>query len=408
MVALHSFVSAAPDTQQALSKIKENCKDVKGDPSLICVFYDADHNDRLIHEFMRSRFPGVPVIGGTSCGGAISQHGLGGSGSIGLLLLEDPDGDYGVGSAKLEGDIAGCAERALHAALDDAGCAGELPELIWIFQAPGQEETVISGLRRVVGDRCPIIGGSSADNAVAGQWRQFGPQGHLTDSIVVAALFSSGGIGFAFQGGYEPAGASGVVTKVAYTANGGSGIVTQARGREVISIDGLPAAEVYNRWVGGFLSEKVATGGNILFETSMHPLGIDAGKIEDVTQYLVVHPEQIKQNGAITTFAEIEEGTRLYSMRGDKSRLVDRAGKVAAAAASQIPGGASNLAGGLIVYCAGCKIAVGDQMERVSHTISESFLGKPFLGCFTFGEQGFVLDRNAHGNLMISAIAFGR
>jgi hypothetical protein len=32
----------------------------------------------------------------------------------------------------------------------------------------------------------------------------------------------------------------------------------------------------------------------------------------------------------------------------------------------------------------------------------------PFIGCFTFGEQGLVLDRNAHGNLMISAIAFGR
>jgi hypothetical protein len=140
----------------------------------------------------------------------------------------------------------------------------------------------------------------------------------------------------------------------------------------------------------------------------MHPLGIDAGRIEDVTQYLVVHPEEIRQDGALTTFAEIEEGTRLYSMRGDKARLVDRAGQVAAAAAAQVPGGAANLAGGLIVYCAGCKIAVGEQMEQVSHTISESFQGKPFIGCFTFGEQGFVLDRNAHGNLMISAIAFGR
>jgi hypothetical protein len=405
MVSLHSFVAAARDTQQALSQIEKQIDAVAANPSLICIFYDADHDDAQIHAFMRAKFADVPVIGGTSCGGSMNQNGLGGPGSIGLLLIEDTDGDYGVGAEQLGEDVAGCAERALHTALENADCAGELPELIWIFQAPGKEEAVISGLRRIVGDRCPIIGGSSADNTVSGGWRQFGPQGPLHDSIVVAALFSSGGIGFAFQGGYEPAGASGVVTKV---ADGGTGIVTQSRARQIISIDGEPAAEVYNRWVGGFLSDKIGAGGNVLAETSMHPLGIDAGRIEEVTQYLVVHPEEIKQDGTLTTFAEIEEGTRLYSMRGDKARLVDRAGKVAAAAAAQVPGGAANLAGGLIVYCAGCKIAVGEQMEQVSHTISESFQGKPFIGCFTFGEQGFVLDRNAHGNLMISAIAFGR
>ncbi len=32
----------------------------------------------------------------------------------------------------------------------------------------------------------------------------------------------------------------------------------------------------------------------------------------------------------------------------------------------------------------------------------------PFIGCFTFGEQGRLIDRDLHGNLMISAVAFGR
>ena len=149
-------------------------------------------------------------------------------------------------------------------------------------------------------------------------------------------------------------------------SDGDEAASSKARGRQIISIDGEPAAAVYNRWIGGILSEKLAEGGNILTDTTMYPLGIDAGKIEDVTHYVLIHPDQILEDGALSTFAEIEEGTQLYCMRGDKTRLVERAGKVAAAAAAALPGGITNLAGGLIVYCAGCMLAVGDQMQGIS------------------------------------------
>jgi hypothetical protein len=338
----------------------------------------------------------------------MTEDGLGGAGSIALLLIEDPDGNYGTAGVELEGDIAACAEHALHAALENADCAGELPELIWIYQAPGQEEAAIEGLRRVVGERCPIIGGSSADNTVAGGWRQLGPDGPMRNGLVVGVLFSSGGIGFAFQGGYEPTGPSGIVTRVGYDPSGQSGVVTKACGREVLEIEGEPAAEVYNRWIGGALSAKMDQGGSILTDTTMYPLGIDVGRIEDLTHYLLIHPDQITAGSGLSTFASIEEGTRLYSMRGDKARLIERAGKVAAAAASRLQVENAALAGGLVVYCAGCMLAVDDHMPKVATAVADSFGGMPFVGCFTFGEQGFVLDKNAHGNLMISAIAFGK
>lgn len=407
MVSLRSFAVSNQSTALAVRELASQLDGAQISPSFICVFYDADHEDGPIHDLLRARFPEAALLGGTSCNGAMTEDGLGGAGSIGVLLVEDPDGDYGSAAVEFDGDAADCAERALHAALGDAGCAGELPELVWIYQAPGQEEGVIEGLRRVVGDRCPIIGGSSADNTVSGGWRQLGPDGAIRNGVVVGVLFSSGGIGYAFQGGYEPTGPSGVVTRIGYSPSGESGIVTKVRSRQIVSIDGEPAAEVYNRWVGGSLSEKVESGGNILTDTTMFPLGVDAGRIEDLTHYLLIHPEQVTADGALSTFASVEEGTRLYSMRGDRTRLVERAGRVATAAVGSL-GGAERLAGGLVVYCAGCMLAVGDQMPRVSAAVSESLDGMPFVGCFTFGEQGLVLDRNAHGNLMISAIVFGK
>lgn len=393
MVSVHSISACVADTVVAVRALELEAAKLDAVPDFLCVFYDETHDDRLIHDFLAARFPGVPVLGGTSCGGAMSEKGLGGDGSIGLLAVTDPDGEYGVGSAELTGDAASAAEHALHLALERAGCPGELPELIWIYQAPGQEEQVIAGLRRVVGDRCPIIGGSAADNAVAGHWRQLGPEGPMANGVVVGVLFSSGGISCVFQSGYAPTGTS--------------GIVTQSRGRTILTIDGEPAAEVYNRWSGGRISHKLG-GGNILTDTTMFPLGIEVGRIGDVPHYLVIHPEQIRENGAMSTFANISEGSRLFAMRGDRAHLIERARKVATAAAAALPGGPKSLAGGLVVYCAGCRLAVGEEMDQVSAAISESFGGMPFVGCFTFGEQGQVLGSNAHGNLMISAIAFGR
>ncbi|MBL27739.1 MAG: hypothetical protein CMM50_09355 [Rhodospirillaceae bacterium] len=402
MVEVRSYVVSAPETEAALESLDAKIAASDVAPSLAYVFYGSGHDDSVIHAFLSRRFPGLPVIGGTSCAGVMNEERVWDAHSIGMLLIEDSDGDYGAAAAPLGPDAAATAAELLTRALDNAGCAGELPELIWIYQAPGREEQTIAGLRSIVGDRCPIIGGSSADDTVAGDWRQLGPDGPMTEGLVVAVLFSSGGIGFAFQGGYEPTGKSGVVSHIEGDGTG------PRSGRKVVSIDDQPAAQVYNDWIGGMLDAKMAEGGNILADTTMFPLGIDNGEIDGVTQYLLVHPDAVTPGAGLSTFATLTEGTRVYGMCGNKQRLVERAGRVAASAASALDGGVDNLAGGLIVYCAGCKLAVGDLMAGVSGQVATSFEGQPFLGCFTFGEQGHTLSRNMHGNLMISAIAFGR
>jgi hypothetical protein len=133
---------------------------------------------------------------------------------------------------------------------------------------------------------------------------------------------------------------------------------------------------------------------------------VSAGRIDDVAHFRLIHPDAVTPEGGLTTFAQVEHGMRLYGMRGDRERLVQRVGRVVSDAIAELPN--DEIAGGLVVYCAGCMMAVGEQVAEVSDTASESFGRAPWLGCFTFGEQGVILDRNVHGNLMISAIAFGR
>lgn len=407
MVVVRSVMASDRTTTEALARLDSQLRASPVAADFVFAFYGHTHDDAALHAFIEARFPGAAVVGGTSCGGVMTDRGLGSESSIGLLLIEDGDGDFGSAAAALGDDPAASAEAALLAALDAADSPGELPELVWIYQSPGEEEAVVQGLRRVVGDRCPIVGGSSADDDVTGRWRQLGPGGPLSGGLVVSVLFPSGGIGTAFQGGYEPTGTTGIVTQLGFDSGEG-GTVTHATGRHIREIDGEPAAHVYDRWTGGILPRAILRdGGTILAATTMAPLGVSAGRIDDVTHFRLIHPDAVTPEGGLTTFAQVERGARIFGMRGDRERLVQRAGRVASAATSALPGSAE-LAGGLVVYCGGCRIAVGDQVAQVADAARQSFTGAPFLGCFTFGEQGVILDQNVHANLMISAIAFGR
>jgi hypothetical protein len=408
MASIRSFAAAEAQTSAALAALDRQLSDAGGDAHFVYAFYGCDHDGAALLDFLKQRFPDAALLGGTSCSGVMSEGRLRGADSIGLLVIDDAVGEYGVASAELGDDPAATAQDTLCAALDNAGCPGELPELVRVFQAPGREEEVIDGMRRIVGDRCPIIGGSAADNTVAGDWRQIAPDGVLTNGLVVGVLFPSGGVGCSFQGGYEPVGPSGVVTRVGFDPAGDSGVVTQSSGRTIRTIDGRPAAELYNGWIGDRLNGQMADGGNTLLETTMCPLAVDAGQVDGVPHYPLIHPESVGPQGEPNAFASIAEGTRIFSMRGDKERLIERAGRVALEAVSSLPGGPESLAGGLMVYCADCMLAVDSRMPEVASKVAEAFSGTPFLGCFTFGEQGCVVERNVHGNLMISAIAFGR
>ena len=401
MLSVHTFAAAGADTDTVLEDIGRQIERNGMAPHFVISFFGCDHDAEKIRAFLGKRCPDAVFIGGTSNTGLMTNHALWGKDAIGLFAIEDENGQYGVAIEPVGDDPAATAETVLKAALENATCPGELPSMVFVYQAPGAEEEVLDGIRKVVGEGCPILGGSSADNDTSGRWRQITNSGSAKNSIAVAVLFPSGEIATAFQGGFEPAGPNGVVTRVVPDRFG------RNRGHEVAEIDGRPAARVYDEWSNNILGDKAATGGNVFEETSGHPFGVEAGDIDGVTNFILVHPVKATAQGGMVTFAAIEQGARIHIMRGNRKRLAQRAGHVAADAAERLPAGAGSLAGALLVFCAGCKRAIGDRMPEVARDVTASLGNRPYLCCFTFGEQGHISGRNAHGNLMIAAAAFG-
>lgn len=339
--------------------------------------------------------PGVSIHGGTSCVGVMTQDGFHRSdaGAVGMLGVLDPEGAYGVGVADLGSDPRAAATVAISRALHEAGRDGEVPDMIWITQAPGHEEQVLQGLLDFVGPHVPIGGGSSSDDLAGGGWLQFTNEAVFTNSVVVAVLFTSRGVIFSFHSGYEP---------TEFKAR-----VTKGGGRTISELGGRPAAQVYNEWSGGTITSALAKGGQVLMKTTLSPLGRVAGKTGEIPYFQLSHPNQVTADGSLTVFSDVAVGDEMFLMCGSPESLVSRVGRVARFV--RRPSGEDHqIAGAIVIYCAGCMLTIQDRMPEVVSTIRTDLGDEvPFLGVFTLGEQGcFLGGENRHGNLMISVLAF--
>jgi hypothetical protein len=364
-------------------------------PSWILASFSARYRVEEVQATLRALAPTAQLHGGTGCLGAMTERGFHSREGDGIGLLGVADaGTFGVGASLGGSDWRAAAKDAVRRALAQAGRPGEMPELVWLSAAPGHEEEVLLGIEDAVG-RVPIAGGSTADNDVGGAWRQIANDLTYGEAVAVTVMFPSARVAYAFHSGYSP--------------TDGAGRITRADGRTLFEIDGRPAAEVYDEWTGGLIRDVLGTETNILDRTTLHPLGRAVGFAGGLPYYRLSHPETVRKDGSLTLFTAVEEGERLGLMEGSIDSLVTRAGRVAAAALSAGEMRAEEVSGALLIYCAGCMLAVRERMSDVVASVNEVLKGKPFLGMFTFGEQGcFIGGENHHGNLMMSVVVFGR
>ncbi len=365
-------------------------------PRILYLAWSVTYSGAEVLELLGDLAPDTRIHGTSSCLGAMTQQAFVSKDGRGIALLgiADEGGSYGVGGKEITGSPRDAATAALLLALKNSGREGEIPALVRLSAVPGAEEEIIGGIQDILGPNVPIVGGSAADNTVEGRWELAANQTLYQNAVVVSVLYPSVEMRFAFHSGYSP-------TEI-------HGIATRAEGRLLYEIDGQPAAEVYNRWTKGAVHDALPSGGNVLGATTLHPIGRVVGEVGGIPYYRLSHPDSVTVDGALTLFSDIEPGDELVLMHGSVDTLVTRARRVVHSAISDGSIKENTISGAMIVYCAGCMLTVQDQMEQVVDELNQELVGAPFLGTFTFGEQGcFVGGENHHGNLMISAVIFG-
>ena len=383
----------AEAAKEAYSKVTDSLGSI---PSFMLVHASPIYDTSSVINQLRLLAPGVPLHGGTTCFGVMTvegYHTVEGRG-MGILGFLDPDGSYGVGISEVTESVQTATRSALDQALAAAGRPGEMPTVILISSYPGEEEHIIRTIEEHVGTGIPIFGGTSADNDMSGQWKQVGNDKISSQGISIAVLFSSGDIGYAFHGGYEP------------TEHRGR--ATRTDGRILYEIDNRPAAAVYNEWTGGLIQDVLTHGGSLVPTVSLTPLGNPVGRVGEISYYRIAYPVEVLENQALLLYTDAPSGSEVVLMSGTHDSLTTRAGRVAAAAIDSASFGADQVEGGLVLFCTGSMLVVQDRLQESVDGLREALDDAPFLCTFTLGEQGcFIGGENRHANLMIAALVFG-
>ncbi|MCZ0752609.1 FIST signal transduction protein [Aeromonas enteropelogenes] len=358
-------------------------------PSLLLVYFTQAHDAAVLREQLGRQFPTTPLLGCSSCGGVMTEmgHHVRQEHGVAVAAFYDEKGAYGVAGA--EGEPVD-VRLLLRRAMLECGRPGELPQLVLVHASPGQEEEVLASIEAEFGHSVPVVGGSAADNKVSGDWQLCWSEGQSKQGVALAVLYPGCQLAFQFHSGYVPAESNGAITS--------------CDGREVLTIEHEPAAEVYARWCGRQQSWPV---GPILHESTLTPLARQVGTLDGVPYYKLSHPEAVTERGGLRLFTDVTVGERLWLMYSSQEGLLQRS--LSAIRIDPEYGVDARLqpVGALIIFCAGCRLALGDMLYQFVEQ-SQARLGQiPFITPFTFGEQGRLPHGElAHGNLMVSSVIF--
>ncbi|MGC4070890.1 MAG: FIST N-terminal domain-containing protein [Polyangiaceae bacterium] len=348
-------VSTTRESEVAVAEVVKSAKaTLSVPPALAILSCTVEHDAERVLAAARRELAGVPIAGITTSLGILGGEGViaGSSGVVAVQLFASPSGtvQFAAGASPIDSSVSGGARLAARSAAERIASQhrGKKPVLLLIMSSPGNEEDVLSGLADVF-PSVPAYGGSAADHAIAGQWQTLGEAGVQKSGVTVAAFFGELKFGGAFVAPYEKTSTKAQVTEVV--------------GRDLVTLDGRPAATVLGEWVGESISDQVASGGVVLAQTALSPLALC--RVEnDIKHFVPTHPFKINQpEGTVSVFALPRPGDQVCLLSGSVESLTNRLEDLVNLALSN--GGLSRDAviGGFLIYCAGCAGAVGGELD---------------------------------------------
>src|SRR5258708_2960528 len=233
----------------------------------------------------------------------------------------------------------------------------------------------------------PVVGGSAADD-----WRLesnaviLGEEVY-PDSVLIAIVETELQVGIALAHGFRP-------TRLEATG-------TQAKGQEVVALDGQPAAKKIADLLG--VSRKSLAGKHVTLTT-----GRTIGIADAMGQFGMTVCTFMTANGGLRTAQPLAPGTVLNIMEPDSANL--RAAGADAVRKAMLRGGITQPAIALVNYCALRARLLGDAgAAREVEAMTEPMGGAPLLGFCSFGEAGLTDDGSSrHANASISLVVIGK
>ena len=164
-------------------------------PSLLVAAFTCTHEASEVGKLLHELSPTVPMIGCTSCRGVVLNDTwltYQKEWALGLWGVCDDAGSYSVIHIQERPPVEDLRDAVFSKVASIAKQMDEKPSFVVLLGSPGDEEIILDGLQAAVGKDVPVLGGSSADNSVAGMWRQIACEGSSNYKVAKPTVSGSG------------------------------------------------------------------------------------------------------------------------------------------------------------------------------------------------------------------------
>jgi hypothetical protein len=221
---------------------------------------------------------------------------------------------------------------------------------------------LVSGLCAALPAGVAVTGGLAGDGSRFEQTAVALDASPDVGRVVAVGLYGKGlSVGFGSLGGWDPFGPE--------------RLVTRARGAVLYELDGQPALELYERYLGEYAAQLPSSG--LLF-----PLTVRQGDAGGVVRTIL----SVDAREQSLTFAgDIPEGAHARLMHANFDRLVDGASGAARTCSEALQGKAPDVA--FLISCVGRKLVLQQRIEEEVEAVRQVLGERPVLtGFYSYGE----------------------
>ncbi|MEM9002566.1 MAG: FIST N-terminal domain-containing protein [Cyanobacteria bacterium P01_F01_bin.86] len=348
-----------PETSSAIADVLEQClialDGMNPQAGILLAAVDFEHAEILQH--IHQTFPGIQLIGGTTDGEISSVLEFQQDSLVLLLFCSDEVEFHTAVGRQLSSNPVMIAQQTVQTAQAQT----QRPTTLCITTPESLTTSgllILKGLQGALGENIPIIGGTTCDQWRFQQTYQFFGQEVLSDALPILLLSGSVLSGHGVSTGWTPIGKKGKVTKVA--------------GNVLHEIDGQPALDFYQEYLGDIRPSPA-------YRLAVFEPGRESWYMRTSNGLYDA------ASGSITFFADIPPQSEVQVVRSSRDEIVSSAHLSMQQALGHYPGNQPTVA--LFFSCTGRMRVLGSRAKEEYQTLQPKMpQGITCAGFYTYGE----------------------
>lgn len=365
MIQTFTGLSAESDSRAAGESLASDIRAAfAGEPpDAVVVFASSSHDCGRLLEALRQGVGERVILTGSSSAGEFTQ-GERREGGVSALALRSTTLQFALGVGR--GVKSSPAQAAREVVAGFRGTAGGPPyraAMVMTDALAGFADEVVDALTLATGGSYSFFGGGAGDDGHFRQTHVFAGTEVLSNAVVALEILSPYPIGVGVAHGWVPAGEG-------YR-------VTESEGTRVISLNGLPAADVF--------AEHAELTGQAFSRADPLPFFLhNILGIRSPGGHRLRVPLGVDADGAVLCAAAVPRGAVVHVMKTSVQSAVSAARQATEAALQGLKG--RHPAVGLVFDCVATRLRLGHAFQNELDACSELLQPAQFVGCNTYGQ----------------------